>query len=512
MPNQAANRKASRGHFRVEFDGVLVFGGPVHIGTGDRLDVATDAPILRYPSIDNQFVSGRPVLPGSSIRGVIADWCQREAELLGVSPDAFDRLFGSTHVDVDRQGRLTVLDASLAASRDIRDHVKLNPEWGAAAGRGKFDHELALVETAVLRFIYEGDSAGDDELILLRAAVTAMQDGLLFFGAKGAWGFGRATLEQPQWRVVDRSATNVLSGWLLQRLDQTYTMQVASPEWPQTKSHVAHKAGRSQPPKPWSWLSLVVDLRFDGPMLTAGPYDEAVRQADEAQAKAVYATDLNGRPILPGSSLRGVMSAHGKRILKSLRSRNSNVTRDLEDVDQALFGFVDEDAPDDVPNARRSLLHVGEGRLVDQAGEEISMAPDRDRVVLNHVAIDRVTGFAVDGKLFSAVALASPRFRTRLLVRWNAGNELHEAGVALLLFVLRDMRERLLWVGSRTTRGYGHLKDVTVAETRLSIVRAEPGATPTRHFEGDAPKDLLGIAGKMPECVKAWRTLVENVA
>jgi hypothetical protein len=114
------------------------------------------------------------------------------------------------------------------------------------------------------------------------------------------------------------------------------------------------------------------------------------------------------------------------------------------------------------------------------------LPPDDDvkSIRLDHVAIDRITGFASDARKFDALALASPEFRVRLFVRWTAGDWdatscralahriRHErAAVMLLLMTLRDMQEQLLWVGSRTTRGYGWLSDLEVEKIEGSHVR-----------------------------------------
>ena len=96
-------------------------------------------------------------------------------------------------------------------------------------------------------------------------------------------------------------------------------------------------------------------------------------------------------------------------------------------------------------------------------------------------------------------------------MRWNAGNQLHEAGVALLLFVLRDMREELLWVGSRTTRGYGHLKEASISKARLSLVDQQDGVA-RRCFHDLETPGLSAIVARLPGCEKAWQRLMQEVA
>lgn len=508
----ADHREWSRGPYRVEMTCQLRFDGPLHIGSGQRLEAATDSPILLHPG------STEPWLPGSSTRGVIRDWCVREAPLLGVSESVLRRLFGYTsdNSNHDRQGRLRVFDATLRGRSDVRDHVRINRQWGAADNGGKFDRGIAdpgRQQDVEIRMVYEGNSADDPELLLLRAAAKAMEQGALFFGGHSAFGLGMVREAAVSWTTLDRRSPEELTSFLNDRLAGRSALSAVKPaptlsaDVYELRKNDATKASSENRPLPWSWLKLHLAVQFDGPMLTVGPYTSDDPASTAANVDATFLLDSHGQPVWPGSSIRGVIAERAKRIASTLGPAH-------EQVAEALFGFVREGTllPEE-DKARRGLLHVGEGHLIDANNNDVAPA-DVKTVLLNHVAIDRVTGFAADKRLFSTLALASPRFRTTCVVRWRHSDDDEQAAVALLLFVLRDMQQGLMWAGSRTTRGYGHVKTVGLISAQLSRIVVN-GGKPSRVFDSVGPSQdgwLPLLATQLDGPAKAWRAKMEKVA
>ena len=489
--NGAFNDALSRGALHVECSCELEFTGPLHVGTGEALSLTTDAPLLRDGA-------GNVWLPGSSVRGVLADWCQREAPVLGVDRDSVRRLFGVTPArgagasQQDWQGRLTVLDVALnvTAGSHVRDHVRIDRRWGAAAEGGKFDQEIAYACSGTFRLIYEGDRHDDPELILLRSAVDAMRKGLLAFGGKTGWGLGavRAKTTEATWSCVDRAEPQGMSAYLASKLpkakggDET-AANTEVPKPPATSPVSACRPREDDEPAPYSWLRLDISLAFDGPMLIAAI--DTNDPSDTREADAVWQTRPDGEPVLTGSALRGPLRSIADRMVKTLS---------IVDLSATLFGTV----------TAAGLLRVEEGRLIDEAKP----------VVLNHVAIDRVTGFAANARLFDTASLASPRFRTGLLVRWHHADDRHRQAVALLLFVLRDSAQRGLWIGSRTTRGYGYVKGVEIEDAAWSLVvdceDCEPPRT-CRQPERSRERPTISQLGKELEFVEAsWRNALAS--
>lgn len=515
----------SRGSFRLEIACPIEFLGPIHVGTGERLSIVSDAPVLRD-------TRGRPYLPGSSIRGVLRDWCEREAPLLGVGPGAVRRLFGATPTAAeaeamernrkagknpdplrlgDRQGRLTVFDCKLVEPySEVRDHVKIDRRWGAAAFGAKFDQEIVHCKRAVIRLCYEGDGSSDEEVVLLRDVVSALENGLLAFGGKTGWGLGWAVGQRGRddagtfataVHETRRSDACELSEYLLRRL-RSGASPAFTGDWPvcaKLSPIAVDPAAVTRGSKAWSWLRLDAVLQFDGPMLVAGPDRDPV-PAKERSPDAVYLANVDGNVVLPGSSWRGALHSHIDRIATTLQ---------CVEVAGSLFGTMKGD-----DEGCQGALRVGDGKLVDACGKPLT--PQEARTIwMDHVAIDRVTGFAADLKLFNCRALASPRFAVPLLVRWHDDDALRRAAAALFLLALRDAERGLLWVGSRTTRGYGYLSELRLTGGQLGLVeqgarrRVELGSdscvATLAAKDGSADDDRLAVQAALADLITAWQ-------
>lgn len=452
-----ARARWSRGPLRVEIRCTLEFSSPLHVGTGERLSIESDAPVLR----DAQ---GRPWLPGSSIRGVLRDWCEREAPLLGVGDEEVARMFGAAAADAkrlnvhERQGRLRVYDLELSgdAAAQVRDRVRVDARSGAAAERGKYDHEVAGVQSGVLSMVYEGWH-GDHELVLLQSAVQALRQGLLSFGAKGSGGLGFCEATAAEWTAEDRTSSVDLSKYLRSRITGLAGHQMSAVPEPQ------YVITRDPAPRAWSWMRIDFDIQFEGPMLVAALHSGKSDDTRAARVDATYQIGLSGRPLLAGSSLRGAMRSQARRIGHLTGDRGWESFRTLFGPEPDESEEVNDD--DEPASKFRGLLSVKEGTLEGTA----------HTVLLNHVAIDRLTGFAADRKLFSSLALASPTFRCGLLLRWCAGDPTHRRAVRLLMFTLRDLANGTISIGSRSTRGYGAVRSLKRVDVSGSLVQHGAG-------------------------------------
>lgn len=87
-------------------------------------------------------------------------------------------------------------------------------------------------------------------------------------------------------------------------------------------------------------------------------------------------------------------------------------------------------------------------------------------VYLDHVAIDRITNAASDGAKFSTCGLDAPAFAVNIRVRFP---KKEAACASLVAFLLRDLMQGQLWVGSGVTRGYGYLKQAAFDSVSLNI-------------------------------------------
>ena len=491
--------------YRLEISGLLKPCAPFHIGTGERLSLLTDDPVLR----EGNDPEGLPYIPGTSLRGVLRSHLEREAPLLGCSQAAVERLFGpkvSSGVSAAQiaRGRLFIADAlpvSGVTSCEFRDHVRIRPEWNAADYGAKFDNEVVLAEDAAYKFfaVYEGDGRDDEELLLLRELVRYLCEGELRVGAKAGWGYGRMELTQVSYREFDRRQPQALADYLRYRAGNEAPV-LTQFEWPNWKP--LRQDGVFEP---FSELQLTVLLQFEGPVLVKAafppepPGEAETGQAHQPerygeigwrQADQVFVTTAGGRHYLPGSSLRGVLRRRAERICRTLLNS--------VEIAEVLFGAVRASGG----QGHKGLIEVFDGLLCGS----------REWVYLDHVAIDRITNAAVDAKKFANCALASPLFRTEIRVRFTGQNV---SALALFAFLLRDLMEGWCWAGSGTSRGYGHIEKATCENVRLNLLRSlgwSPGDCFTQ-IEYGRPGRCLYHCDKVTEFSQLngfWRILDEH--
>ncbi len=196
----------------------------LHIGAGKSADLAgSDLPVMRDGG-------GRPLLPGSSLRGVLragiesfsaslrldAVRSRAEKPAPGLPPDfvegwtkltLVDRLFGAA---ADRSGafsygsRLQISDGLCTedVAVELRDGVGIDRERRTAAQGVKYDLEVVPAGTRFLGRIRFKNPA-DYELGLLAQALWMLDQGLLLLGGKSARGLGWMQVEVTSPRQLD---------------------------------------------------------------------------------------------------------------------------------------------------------------------------------------------------------------------------------------------------------------------------------------------------------------------
>jgi CRISPR-associated RAMP protein (TIGR02581 family) len=209
----------------------------LHIGAGKSVDFAgSDLPVLRD-------ASGRPFIPGSSLRGVlragIESFClslglselhrQTPQESLAGVPDELakgwkeldivKRLFGSVVEEKKGAGngtetktisygsRLQISDAICedAVLFEVRDGVGISRDTRTAATAVKFDVEVVPAGTQFhgrIRF----KNPADYEVGLLAQALWMLGEGLLLLGGKSSRGLGWVSVEITTPRELDAKA------------------------------------------------------------------------------------------------------------------------------------------------------------------------------------------------------------------------------------------------------------------------------------------------------------------
>ena len=132
---------------------------------------------------------------------------------------------------------------------------------------------------------------------------------------------------------------------------------------------------------------------------------------------------------------------------------------------------------------------------------------DEERVT-THVGVDRWTGGAAENLLFSVLEPTLVRWqpiRLTLDVRRSTGTGCAEAGLALVLLVLRDLADGWLALGSSTTRGRG---GIAVSAVRFTATHLDPL---WRALDGRTLAEVIDDPGpEVTRAVEAWQSAVNR--
>ncbi len=435
--------------YRIEVLGTLVPKTAFHVGSGQSFHASSDSPLLR----EANDPGGELYLPGSSLRGVLRSHLEREKELLGCTQNDIDGFFGIAARDQSTYGRFQISDAYAKGTvAELRDHVRIREQWGAADSGAKFDLETGFSEKGFqFEAVYEGDGPKDGEMRLFHEALRYLGSEGFRTGAKSAWGLGRMQMQENfEVRQFDRGTDEGLLAYLEWRLKGSKPPSGL----PKVKMG-APKAG----PDAWNTITLNLQLQFEGPVLVksavpaSGDAQDSVAgdpstywKRAQANADGTFVTTVDPamkRFYLPGSSLRGVLRHEAIWIAGA-----DGLKKDLD----LLFGTANETG-----GGAAGRLEIEDGYLVG----------DARIVALDHVAIDRIVQGAADGKKFDAAALESPKFSVRLVMRFEKGNAHLVRWLRALWF---QMQEGRLWAGSGSARGYGLIRTATVTGAAVDVV------------------------------------------
>lgn len=413
--------------------GTLTLDTAMHLG-GEATG-RVDMPVLR----DSR--EGRPLLPGTTFAGALRNaFADRLGGYSEKEPPEVSMLFGGARGDDDGlQSPLIVFDALGELPPDlgveIRDGVAISPATGTAEHHKKYDYEVLPAGTTFPVRVDLLVPENAEEKPLLEALATAL-DGFSYgensFGAKRSRGLGRVSAA---W-VAKRYDLASKEGWIEWALsDHAEPIQTA-PAHPDIRNVLdAEAPGRIKPP------SLLADARkrvvIDLDLKVA--HDILVRSpGTEPGAPDVSHLHSSGAPILPGTSLAGVLRAQALRISRLVRDGKN----DAELWIDRLFGRRFEgQRPRPGLQPQASRLRVGEAILNDSQAEHQT-----------RVAIDRFTQGVVDSALFDEQTEIGGSTTVRLELRDPKDGEM-----GLVLLVLKDLLDGFLPVGGTSSIGRGVL-------------------------------------------------------
>lgn len=451
----------------------LVARSPLAVG---GMEGDTDLPL----AVDGR---GDPHVPGTSLAGPLRHWAARNT----TDPALVDRVFGPPMERGGSDGHaawLTVLDGAVRlppeARIERRDGVGIDRVWGVAAHHAKYERLVLPRGTRVaLRLLLDLPPATeaapkawrfapDAGLKLLNLLLFALEQGEIRLGGGKTRGLGLVTLDKDTLEVQRHRLRHrdELIKWLA-RVPVSGTLPDGT------------ELLRPAP-------SLDVEVHWEprGPLMVKAGLDGAT--VDMLPLVSVLGGSAGeAAAVLPGSSIKGALRSHAERVVRTLLALHAP-----ELAAPAPSAFLDQLADPMVPAVAELFGTTGQaGWLaaldVYQTGHTIPLHDylaerfdgwGRRQV---HVAIDRFTGGAADGALYS-VLLPPDRgwepMRLRLTLPRDPEEPAARPATALLLFALRDLAGGLVPLGFGSRRGMG---DVAVAGARLQA-RGGAGHLPER--------------------------------
>lgn len=533
--NSATTESRSRfaNLWRYYITGTLIAESPVHIGS--LAGATIDMPI----SLDG---AGTPIIPGTALAGVL----RNDTDAWGTR-DRQARLTSTSRITVHDAKLREPLSAVGQVVLEIRDGVSINRYTGAAQPGFLYDMEVlpsnsafdfhCTVEAPGPRDVdppsASASNSATEQLYPwdnLPATVKDLLDSALrgfAVGRKTSSGLGRLRLTNPVVRCRNLAESDHLIALLAERGALTEALPNSEvPAIPRSEP-VATAIGSGL-------LRVEVPWQAKGPVLVAdNPLGDAVDTVP-----LVTRDGDRVRLVIPGSSIKGALRSQAERILRTVLGERSfgnpaiasedlrqNHLRDLAATDgmaliAALFGTAGDSSQPGIHSGSRGALTISEcrtttswnrtnwlqvrsankaepkdGRSQDMLLKALTRLEESAKpqhqprcavgrfLIGDHVAIDRWTGGAADGALFSVLEpwlTAADDWEPLVIdIDWSrlaafrAGSgdgddNLALAAYALLLLTIQDFCDGWIPLGYGAAKGYGSVKaDAANVEVRL---------------------------------------------
>lgn len=323
----------------------------------------------------------------------------------------------------------------------LRDHVRIDLETGAGEDGGKFDMEIVPPGA---RFLLQIRCDGwnrelsDTEEKYFNALCGLVLAGKMELGGKSGLGYGQYKVMSHEYLDLKMDTRKGMEAWL----NYDGFAPLRSGEAPDLPAPALPRA-------PGTLNGAIeIPLICAGPILIGGGAP-ATEEKDEAgilfaltpflkyKDKANDTAGVELRPVLPASSIRGVLRHAFFDVMTGLKIEDKIAREILKDI----FGDVAGG------EAKRGKISISDAPL--------TYAGKNPFATVRHVALDRFSAAPVEGALFNERPLWLPG--TETTIKLDARElEAHEA--ALLWHVLLDLFEGSLAIGSGVNRGNGRLR------------------------------------------------------
>lgn len=430
------------------------------------------------------YLSAHPSLEAVALS--VAELRQQEKEwrLREEADTDLIRLFGSAAVG-GRQSTLIVHDAYMPGTPasepahrvEVRDGVTIAPVTGHAESGSKYDREvLAPGSRFLLRFelVMRRCYDNPDRLkALLDVLLAAFEVGDIRLGARTRRGLGQGRVKR----------------WEVQDLD--FTRKGAALDWLRRTAPAHDAPNRTAAlttlvrPSHRRFLDMRATFTLPGALLVRS-YTESGQEPDAVQLLS------GGDPILPGTSVAGVLRHRAERILRTLLAHDATVRASVDHVVSTwigrLFGYTEirtrrsaqelaEGLPPQAAVTVASLSQRQDGKeWVKQRASRLRVEEQRLQyttpLVQTRIRIDRFTGGTMPGALFDEAPLWGSPTESAWQLRCHLSDPLN-AEIGLCLLLLKDLWLGDLPLGGGAAIGRGVLHGRT-ARLTISGEEGEP--------------------------------------
>ena len=425
--------------------GELVARTPVSVGgmgAGEHvdLDVAVDG-------------SGKFYIPGSSLAGPMRAWLTQNL----ASAELSDELFGFIHPKEDNgQASLLYVEDSPAskAARERRHGIGLREDSGTVADGVLYTRALLPrgvrfpleMELDIDKSPEPGTEHPAGALALL---LRALCEGKVRFGACKTRGMGELRLEGLEVDYYDFAGDpDALDLWFDGRKAACRGLEAlegfGTPKLREARLYEA-----------------TIDWRALSPVMVKAGRDGA--ETDMLPLMSGVGGAGKIAPVIPGSSVKGALRAQARRILHTLFDPNGKKASEKPKylaVLDLLFGSAERAGRMSVGDVYYRSS-VSSGDWMEEKSEVLNAVTERRQ----HVAIDRFTGGASEGALYSVRPVRRDKENQeggwepiRLSLDLSGFSEKQVCtALALLKLLLRDLQDGYLPIGFGSRRGLGEI-------------------------------------------------------
>ncbi|MBD2451576.1 hypothetical protein H6G76_31560 [Nostoc sp. FACHB-152] len=444
---------------RIKVSGKLIAQSPIHVGGhggNPQIDLAL--------AVNGE---GQYYIPGTSLAGAFSSWIEKERQANSV--------WGYQHPK-DAGGHasfIIVEDAQIQGvnvNAEIRDGVGIHRKWATAAEKVKYDRAILprgceIPLNMTLDIPLESAEKATDYKNTFSSLITSLENGEIRLGAAKTRGLGKVKLFNFNVRQVD---LNKRDG-ILKALQDKY--EIVTKEFLESYSITA----QSQKQK----LTFEIHWQPQSPLMVKA---EGSGIAVDI-LPLVSAIENSLTFVLPGSSIKGALRFQAERIIRTVCPVTAKESADfMEQIElplvDDLFG-IRAKANKETKKGIGSLFIddcYAEKVISPSAWGDIQAATDEKnlRLALNnanlqnvqqafHVAVDRWTGGAADGMLYSNLDLMNINWKPiSLTLDITRLSENNFSAISLFLLCLRDLVDGRIPLGYGTNRGMGSIKVHTI--------------------------------------------------